>query len=218
MHRHPGFYFPAEKHLGDNAAMASLPQHIPMSEDAYFEMLEKSIHKYEYWNGVAVAMAGAQPEHVRIETNIVGELFQQLRGENCVPLGSNQAVKLAASRGCVFPDVTVVCGKPEYIVKRGIGCLLNPSLVVEVLSPSTAAMDETDKLLAYTAIRTIREYLVVSSDRMAVKLFFRGTADETWGVRPYALPTDSLTFESCGCTLTLAEIYAGLDLPSRQLF
>jgi Uma2 family endonuclease len=72
--------------------MVSPPQHIPMSEDAYFEMLEKSIDKYEYWNGVAVAMAVAQPDHVRIETNIVGELFQQLRGKNCRPPGSNQAV------------------------------------------------------------------------------------------------------------------------------
>jgi Uma2 family endonuclease len=101
-------------------------------------------------------------------------------------------------------------------VKRGIGCLLNPSLIVEVLSSSTAALDETDKLLAYTAIRTIREYLVVSSDRCAAKLFFRRTPDETWSVRPYGHPTDSLVFESCGCTLTLAEIYSGVDLPGRD--
>jgi Uma2 family endonuclease len=98
----------------------------------------------------------------RSRRNIVGELFQQLRGKNCRPLGSNQAVKLAASCGYVFPDVTVVCGKPEYIVKRSIGCLLNPSLVVEVLSSSTAALDQTDNLLAYTAMRTIREYLSLS--------------------------------------------------------
>src|SRR5579863_2589830 len=196
--------------------MTSPAPYLPMSEDAYFEMLEKSIDKFEYWNGAAVAMAGAQPDHVAIEMNISGELFQQVRGKPCRPLGANQAVKLAASKGYVFPDLTVVCGKPEYVVKRGIGCLLNPALVVEVLSASTAALDETDKLLAYTAIRTIREYLVVSSDRCAVKLFFRRTADETWGVRLYALPTDSLTFESCGCTLTLAEIYAGVDLPVRN--
>ena len=183
-----------------------------MSEDAYFEMLEKSLHRYEYWYGGAVAMAGAQPDHVRVEGNIFGEFFQKLRGKNCLPLVSNQAVKLAAGRGYVFPDVTVVCGKPEYIIKRGIGCLLNPTVVVEVLSPSTAAMDETDKLLEYTAMRTVREYLVVSSDRYAVKLFFRGSADETWGVRPYGLLTDTVNIESCGCSLTLAEIYAGLEL------
>jgi Uma2 family endonuclease len=174
-------------------------------------MLEKSVDKYEYWNGVAVAMAGAQPDHVRIETNLLGELFQRLRGKRCIPLGSNQAVKLPASRGYVFPDVTVVCGKPEYVIHGGIGCLLNPVLIVEVLSPSTAILDETDKLLAYTGIRTVREYLVISSNRFAVKLFFRRSADETWGVRLYERATDVLSLESCECDLTLAEIYAGVD-------
>src|ERR1700716_2525193 len=100
-----------------------------MSEDEYFEMLEKSIDKYEYWNGVAVAMAGVLPNHVRIEGNIFGELFQRLRGKECLPSGANQAVRLAGSKGYVFPDVSVVCGKPEYVIKRGIGCLLNPVVV-----------------------------------------------------------------------------------------
>jgi Uma2 family endonuclease len=100
-------------------------------------------------------------------------------------------------------------------VKRGIGCLLNPTLVVEVLSFSTAGLDETDKLFACTAISAIREYLVVSSDRFAVKLFFRRAADETWSVRPCALLTDSLNLESCGCALTLAQIYSGVDLPEQ---
>ena len=185
-----------------------------MSEDAYFEMLEKSIDKYEYWNGAAVAMDAAQPEHVAIEMNIGGELFQQLRGKPCRPLGSNQAVKLPGSRGYVFPDLTVVCGKPEYVNKRGIGCLLNPAMVVEVLSASTAEHDETDKLLAYTGIRTIREYLVVSSDRCAVKLFSRREADEVWSVRLYETPADRVDLESCACTLTLAEIYAGVQVGS----
>lgn len=115
-----------------------------MSEDAYFEMLEKSLHnKYEYRDGVAVARAGAQPDHVQIEANILGELFQRLRGKICRPLGSNLAVRLAGAKGYVFPDVTVVCGTPEYVIKGDIGCLLNPSVVVEVLSKSTAARDET---------------------------------------------------------------------------
>jgi Uma2 family endonuclease len=192
--------------------MASPLLHIRMSEDEYFEMLEKSLHKYEYWHGVAVAMVGAQPPHVRVETNIVGELFQKLRGKDCLPLVSNQAVKLAKETGYVFPDVTVVCGEPQYVIKGGIGCLLNPTAVFEVLSPSTANTDENDKLTAYAAIRTIREYVIVSSDRRCVKHFSRRTADELWRVRPCELLTDSIDLESCGCSLTLAEIYAGLNL------
>jgi len=194
--------------------MMSPTLHLSMTEDAYFEMLEKSIDKYEYWDGVAVAMAGAQPDHVTIETNIVGELFQKLRGRNCSPRVSNQAVKLAASKGYVFPDVTIVCGKPEYVVKRGIGCLLNPTLVVEVLSPSTASIDETDKLLAYTSLRTVREYMVVSSDRCFVKIYARQSPDETWRTHIFGALTDTVKLESCACSLTLAEIYAGVEIPT----
>jgi Uma2 family endonuclease len=83
-----------------------------------------------------------------IESNIAGELFGQLRGKPCRPLASSQVVKLAAAEAYVFPDATVVCGKAEYVMKRGIRCLLNPTLAVEVLSPTTASKDETDKLLA----------------------------------------------------------------------
>ena len=103
-------------------------------------------------------------------------------------------------------------------MRQGIGCLVNPTVVIKVLSPSTAARDEVDKLLAYTAIRTSREYLVVSSERYVVKMFFRRQAEETWGVRLYTQPTDSVGLESCGCQLTLAEIYAGVEFPERDDF
>jgi Uma2 family endonuclease len=202
--------------LGDNARMASRAQVVRMSEEEYFRLLERSALKYEYWDGFVIAMAGAQPDHVRIETNLVGELFGKLRGKDCVPLVSNQAVKLASAKGYVFPDVTVVCGKPEYIERQGIGCLVNPTVVMEVLSPSTADRDEVDKLLEYTALRTILEYLVVSSERYAVKMFFRRKPEETWSVRLYTQLTDSVELESCGCQLTLAEIYAGVELPDRN--
>ena len=195
--------------------MESLAQPVRMSEEEYFRLLERSASKYEYWDGFAVAMAGAQPGHVRIETNLIGELFGKLRGKDCLPLVSNQAVRLAGATGYVFPDAMVVCGKPEYIVRQGIGCLVNPTVVVEVISPSTATRDEVDKLLAYTAIRTVREYLVVSSERYLVKMFFRRHAEETWSVRLYTQPTDSVELESCGCQLTLTEIYAGVEFPER---
>ena len=197
--------------MRDDVSVVPVPAKQAMSEEAYFEMLEKSIDKYEYWNGVAVAMSGAQPNHVAIEANILGELFQQLRGRDCRPLGCNQAVKLSGSKGYVFPDVTVVCGKPEHMIRQGIGCLLNPAVVVEVLSASTASRDELDKLLAYTSIRTIREYVIVSSDSRAVKIYSRPVADEVWRARIFEEPADMVILESCGCQLSVAEIYSGVS-------
>ena len=183
-----------------------------MTEDAYFEMLEKSFVKYEYWDGVAICLPGASPNHAAIETNIVGELFRRLKGTNCSPRVSSQAVKLSGSKGYVFPDATVVCGKPEYVIKRHAGCLLNPSLVVEVLSPNTASRDETEKLLAYSAIPTVNEYMVVSSDRYFVKLYSRHSPKEHWRLHLYSGLEDPVLL-NCGCVVTLAEIYAGVEIP-----
>ncbi len=187
-------------------------QFLAMSEEAYFGMLANSDLKYEYLDGIAYAMAGAQPPHVRIETNIIGELFQKLRGKGCLPNTSNQAVKLAGDRGYMFPDVTVHWGEPEYAITNGIGCLTNPVVIVEVLSPSTASWVENEKLAAYTGIRSLREYLIVSSHRRWAKLYFRRSAQEIWGVRMFEAPTDRIDFESCGCALKLAEIYATVEL------
>lgn len=182
-----------------------------MSEDAYFEMLEKSVDKYEYRNGFAVARAGGLLEHSMIEINLAGELFQQLRGKSCRPFGVNQAVKLAGSRGYVFPDLSIVCGKAEYVLKRGIGCLINPRVVFEVLSLNTANVNESDKVFAYTAVVAVREYLEVSSWSYLVKHFSRRSADETWRLQVYGDLTDRVELESCSCSLTLAEIYAGVE-------
>jgi Uma2 family endonuclease len=137
--------------------MAVVAKRTPVTEDAYFEMLEKSDVRLEYWAGSVIGMAGASPEHCRLETNLVGEIFQQLKGRPSEAFTGNQSVYVASRAAYVFPDVSIVCGRPEWLTRRGIGCLLNPSVLIEVLSPSTSSKDETAKLLAYTTIRSVRE-------------------------------------------------------------
>lgn len=122
-----------------------------------------------------------------------------------------RAVLWALTRRSNWPRREAICSPPEYVITRGIGCLLNPSVVIEVLSPSTAGLDENEKLLAYTGIRTIREYLVVSTSSNAATLYWRRSADDTWGVRLFQSLEDHIKFESCGCDLAMSEIYAGLD-------
>ena len=95
--------------------MASPLTNLAMSEDAFFEMLEKSVDKYEYWNGVAVARAGIQPDHATIEVNLIGALFPKLESQDCRPASCNQAVKLAGAGGYVFPDLSIICGKPVSV-------------------------------------------------------------------------------------------------------
>ena len=191
--------------------MAVAAQKSRISEEAYFEMLEKSELKLEYWAGTVVGMAGASPEHCRLETNLVGEVFQQLRGSNCEALTSNQAVYIAPRNSYVFPDLSIVCGGPEWVTKRGIGCLINPTVLVEVLSPTTASKDETDKLLAYTTFRSVREYLIVYADQHCVKMHARTQADEIWSTTIYSKLEDEILLASCGVKLTLASIYQRIE-------
>ena len=191
--------------------MAGAAKHEGVSEDAYFEMLEKSDLKLEYWAGTVVGMAGASPEHCRLETNLVGEVFQQLRGSRCEAFTSNQAVYIAQRNSYVFPDLTIVGGGPEWITNRGIGCLLNPAVIVEVLSPTTASKDETDKLLAYTTLRSVREYLIVYADQYCVKMHARTQADEIWRMTIYSKLDDEILLASCGVKLTMGAIYQRVE-------
>ena len=191
--------------------MAVAAKHERVSEDAYFEMLEKSDLKLEYWAGTVVGMAGASSAHCEIEANLFGDIFQQLQGKDCRPLTSNQAVFIPARNAYVFPDLSVLCGKAERISNRGISCLLNPTVLVEVISPSTSSKDETDKLLAYTTLRSVREYLIVYADQYCIKMHARTQAEETWRTTIYSKLDDDILLASCGVKLTLGAIYQRVE-------
>jgi Uma2 family endonuclease len=196
--------------------MAVVAKRTPVTEDAYFEMLEKSEIRLEYWAGTVVGMAGGSPEHCRLETNLVGEIFQQLKGRPCEAFTGNQSVYVTSRDAYVFPDVSIVCGRPEWITRRGIGCLLNPTVLIEVLSPSTSNKDETAKLLAYTTMRSVREYVMVYADQCLVKLFARSQADEVWKLTIYSKPDEVLELASCGVKLGLDEIYGKVEFSEHS--
>ena len=191
--------------------MAVEAKHALVSEDAYFEMLEKSDLKLEYWAGTVIEMAGASSAHCEIEVNLIGDILQKLTGRECRPLTSNQAVFIPARNAYVFPHLSVVCGKAERSVNRGISCLLNPTVLVEVISPSTTSKAETDKLLAYTSLPSVREYLIVYADRYCVKMHARNQADEIWRTTIYSKLDEEILLASCGVKLTLDAIYQRVD-------
>lgn len=182
-----------------------------ISEEVYFEMLAKSELKLEYWAGTVVGMAGASSAHCEIEVNLIGDILQKLQGKDCRPYNSNLAVFIPARSAYVFPDLSVVCGKAERTENRGISCLLNPTVLVEVISPSTSSKDETHKLLAYTTLRSVREYLIVYADQYCVKMHARTQADEIWSTTIYSKLEDEIVLASCGVKLTLASIYQRIE-------
>jgi Uma2 family endonuclease len=118
-------------------------------------------------------------------------------------------VRVASTGLYTYPDVTVVCGEPQFLDERR-DTLLNPLLIVEVLSPSTEAYDRGRKFELYRALDSLREYLLVSTERMSVELYTR-EADGRWLLSSFDKAEDALRLPSLECDLTLGEIYEKVD-------
>jgi len=141
-----------------------------LTPDEYLALEREAEHKSEYMDGEAVAMAGASFNHNLIVANVVGALWGRLRGTPCAVVSSDLKVK-ATSR-LYYPDVTVVCGEPRFLDKAQ-DVLLNPTLIVEVLSESTKNFDRGEKFMRYRTIDSLRDYVLIAQDGTHVEHFRR---------------------------------------------
>src|SRR5579859_4604384 len=112
-----------------------------ITPEEYLRRERNAETKSEYYDGVIVAMAGASPEHNIIAANVIIQLNAQLRDRGCIPFTGDLRVRVDACNRYFYPDTTLVCGQPTYQMLEGLRSLLNPALIVEVLSDSTAAQD-----------------------------------------------------------------------------
>jgi Uma2 family endonuclease len=164
-------------------------------------------------HGRIIGMAGGTDTHSDITCNLVGELRQTLKGTACKVGGPDLRVRSPRTGRFHYPDVSVTCGPRVFDPPGSRVTVANPRVLIEVLSPSTADMDRGEKFREYIAIASLREYLLVSQDRPLVQTFHRGE-DGGWGVGPWAEGLDAtLAFPSLGVTVSLAEVYAGVEFP-----
>ena len=195
--------------------MATNPQALPRryySLDEYFALEHAGDARYEYWNGDILCMSGGTRRHGRISGNTFFRLSQQLEGGPCQVFTADTAVLTPAVPPYRYPDASVGRGELEFRNFQGVDALVNPVLIVEVLSPTTETRDREAKFGAYQAITTFREYLFIAQDRPHVTHYIR-TADNVWERRDVADPDASLNLESCKCVLKMADIYAGVTFP-----
>ena len=160
-----------------------------VSEDEYLALERKSETKHELINGVIVAMAGASYEHNTTAANLLVALGMRLRGRPCRPLGSDQRIHIPATGLYTYPDVSVVCGKPEFHSKDR-DTLLNPRVIIEVLSDSTEAYDRGAKFAHYRGIPSLAEYALAAQDEPMIEFF------KNWGFTP--IPCNFRNFNSFG--------------------
>src|SRR5438067_6181679 len=151
--------------------MSSLPPYY-LNPEEYLTIERQAEYKSEYVDGVMYAMAGGSERHNLIAGNLVTELNIQLRKTPCRVYPSDLKVRVPNSKRFFYPDVSVVCGDPEFADdKRDV--VLNPVLIVEVFSKSTAAFDRGQKFKFYQQIESLLEYLLVSQDEHHVEHFLR---------------------------------------------
>ena len=180
--------------------------------EEYLALERAAEFRSEYYIGEIFAMAGGSRAHARITMNLSIGIGSQLRGRPCEAHAHLIRVEIDHGRAYVYPDLVAVCG--EAIFKdAAFDTLTNPSLVIEVLSPSTEGYDRGLKAALYRQIESLREYVLVAQDRVSVELF-RRTEDGAWRLIDLREPSDTLSLESIGCAVTLADVYERVALPT----
>ncbi len=191
--------------------MSALPKRF-FTPDEYLELEYKAEYKSQYFAGEIFAMAGVQPAHDKLATNLIVALGLRFRGRSCDVFSSDMRVR-AADDMYTYPDVTALCGEPKFSdVGVNPPSLLNPRVIFEVLSPSTESFDRGIKFARYRRLETLSDYVLVSTDRMRVE-HHRLREDGVWVLDDLGTPDGILRLDSVGCEIGLAEIYERVTLP-----
>lgn len=184
-----------------------------MSPEEYLAAERLSETKHEFVNGEIYAMAGGTREHSLIASNLVRELGTRLRRRPCEVHGSDMRVLVAETGLYTYPDVSVACDGPRFADEE-VDTLLNPRVIVEVLSDSTESYDRTVKWAHCRQLESLAEYILVAQDECHVEQFVR-RPDGTWVFREYSSLKDSLRLPSLGCRVPLSEIYYQVEVADR---
>jgi Uma2 family endonuclease len=184
--------------------MASVPNYYVTPEE-YLALERKAEFKSEYMEGVVYALAGGSERHSLLAANITTSLSVQLRSGPCKVYSSDLKIGTPKLQRFFYPDASVVCGETE-VADDHKDVILNPILIVEVSSESTAAYDRGTKFLSYQQIDSLREYLLVSQDEILVEGYSR-QGNDTWLYTKVAGLDRSLMLPAVNCELALKDIY-----------
>ena len=185
-----------------------------LTPEEYLAIERKAETRSEYLAGEVFLMAGASERHNIIVANLVGEFRVQFKKRPCKVYPSDMRVKIPKTGLYTYPDVVVVCTKPEF-EDDGNDTLLNPTLIIEVLSDSTEAYDRGKKFEHYRTLNSLSHYLLVAQDKPQIEYYVR-QPDGKWLFSTYAAPQDTIEIGSVESSLPLAEIYDKVEFQTEQ--
>jgi len=181
-----------------------------ISIDEYLEMENASSEKHEYYQGEIFAISGAKVPHNIIATNLVVALTIKLKGKSCRPFNSDQRIHVEANTLFTYPDISIICG--DIITRNNDDYnVLNPTVLIEVLSRSTKNYDRGEKFKLYRDIPTLREYVLVDSESIHIEIF-RLNANNHWELEEYNKGSRTILIQAINTPLSIEEIYEGTEL------
>jgi Uma2 family endonuclease len=194
-----------------------LPQEkLKYTLDDYIELEKSTNEKFEYWDGNVWSMSGASLPHNQVQGNVYFALRSKLQGKGCGVFSSDMRVKVPAYYPYRYPDLSALCGEAKFEKFKGLDVLVNPQLIVEILSDSTEAFDRGDKFTYYKSIESFCEYLLIAQHRPHVTQYAR-QADNSWSYKEVNELSEKIYIASLDCELSLDELYQEVVFPSAVL-
>ena len=192
-----------------------LPQRAAVLTEAEYLRIERAANdRSEFYRGEMFAMAGGSPKHSRIRVNLSGSIWSRLKGHPCVAYDSDLRIRCRTGL-YTYPDASVICDELEFDEEHK-DTVLNPTLIVEVLSKSTEAYDRGKKFDHYRTIPSLREYVLVAQDEPMVQRFLRND-DDTWTLTAVSGLDQSLRLKSIDVELLLAEIFDRVNFTAEEV-
>ena len=192
----------------ENEVKEPAPKYNYISPEAYLAAERASENRSEYYDGHIIAMGGASLKHNKIAMNLYREVGSFLKGSICNILPSDMRVSTPSHDSFMYPDAVIVCGEPQLEDDK-FDTLLNPSVIFEILSPSTSNMDKGRKFFFYREIPSLKEYIMIDSLKPLV-ILSRRQPGNSWVFEN--IDEGAFTMQTIGFTLTLQEIYDGTDI------
>lgn len=187
-----------------------------ISEEMYLEAERTSPEKHEYYAGEVYAMAGASDQHNIIAMNVAALLHALLRGRSCRAYPSDMRVKIIKTGLYTYPDFTIVCGQSQFIDSEKRDTLINPTVIIEILSPSTERYDRGLKFQHYRTLDSLREYILIAQDRYHIERFVRQENNE-WLLSDALGRTESIPIAAIQARLHLEDVYEQVTMASNMV-
>ena len=181
-----------------------------ISPEEYFEIEEAAEYKSEYYHGEMFAMSGASYHHNVIAMNVAGTLYSALRNSDCIVFGSDMKIELDKAKHYAYPDISAVCGDVRFAERRN-DTIVNPALIIEILSESTQDYDRGLKFRAYQKIASLKDYIVIDQYSHSVEYFSENNAG-LWVSEKFEKPDERFVIRSVGVELSLDMIYHRVKL------